>query len=918
VVDATLTLVRIFGGHMAAKSESQRITEKVVSAYYHCIRKSYLLMFERDASRRTDFQIMLDDLRTRLRADFVDGRLHDAPKPEVIAPARTETLATEEITYIKTTRTKSIERTSDCEPVVFSAHHSLDFDDKTEVAFSGYIISRVSGAPPALGKVILRDGNVKTVRIKEALSHIQETIKTLEDWMKIQPPAPRVLLNRHCPFCEFQHICKPIAEGEDNLTQLQGISEREVKKFERKGIFTVKQLSFLYRPRKRSRRSNPHAQPHRYELQALALRTGKIYIQDKPPVIPQSNVEIYLDFETDQDADFCYLIGVLVSIGGKHKLSQYWADRQIDEKSIWDAFLSLIHQYPDGPIFHYGNFERKVLIRLSKLYGGAIQHILNRLFNVNTCIYGKIYFPTNSNGLKDICRYLGCTWTSKISSGLQSIVWHYRYEITGDKQCRSQLLRYNKEDCQHLKTLVETIREIALTASHSPEVRFADVEGGSISESASNVIGHFSKLLQSAHGTYDKSKIKLTKTAKAAGIDAKEALSRKKQKIRKLRITKVINVRRGRICPHHPGQALNSRQTKTARTILDLEFSSRGVKKVVKQYIGYMGYCVICKTQYSPPAIRKLGRGRKYGRGLQVWAVYNRMALRLPYDKISQMIEDIFSEQVNQGQIMSFVNQISRYHIVTEKLILKYILQSPVVHVDETTINIRGATQYVWVITDGKHVAFRLTPGRDAAIVHEWLDGYSGVLCSDFYGGYDSVDCVQQKCWAHLIRDLNDDLRKSPFDSEFEGFVLAVRDLIVPIFEASEKYNMKSRNLQKFKPTVEAFYRKHIDGVAYRSDLTQSYQKRFSKYKDKLFIFLERDGVPWNNNMAERAIRHLAVQRKISGSFNDKSFQYYLRLLAVTQTCRFQNKSLLQFLLSGERDVDQFDRKGHFSGWHMR
>ncbi|GAB7547743.1 hypothetical protein CS8_074350 [Cupriavidus sp. 8B] len=282
------------------------------------------------------------------------------------------------------------------------------------------------------------------------------------------------------------------------------------------------------------------------------------------------------------------------------------------------------------------------------------------------------------------------------------------------------------------------------------------------------------------------------------------------------------------------------------------------------------------------------------------------------------MIEDIFSEQVGQGQIMSFVNQMSRYHIVTENLILKYILQSPVVHVDETTINIRGETQYVWVITDGKHVAFRLTPGRDATVVHEWLDGYPGVLCSDFYGGYDSVDCVQQKCWAHLIRDLNDDLRKSPFDSEFESFVLAVRDLIVPMFEASEKYNMKSRNLRKFKRAVEVFYRKHIDGVDYRSDLTQSYQKRFSRYKDKLFVFLEWDGVPWNNNMAERAIRHLAVQRKISGSFNDKSFPYYLRLLAVTQTCRFQNKSLLQFLLSGERDVDQFDGKGHFSGWRMR
>src|SRR5439155_26760291 len=51
----------------------------------------------------------------------------------------------------------------------------------------------------------------------------------------------------------------------------------------------------------------------------------------------------------------------------------------------------------------------------------------------------------------------------------------------------------------------------------------------------------------------------------------------------------------------------------------------------------------------------------------------------------------------------------------------------------------------------------------------------------------------------------------------------------------------------------------------YQGEVTQKYQKRFLRYRDSLFRFLEEDGIPWNNNMAERAIRHLAVQRKISG-----------------------------------------------------
>jgi hypothetical protein len=51
--------------------------------------------------------------------------------------------------------------------------------------------------------------------------------------------------------------------------------------------------------------------------------------------------------------------------------------------------------------------------------------------------------------------------------------------------------------------------------------------------------------------------------------------------------------------------------------------------------------------------------------------------------------------------------------------------------------------------------------------------------------------------------------------------------------------------------------------------------------------------------MAERALRHLAVQRKISGSFFASGMSDYLVMLGVMQTCRFQNKPFLAFLMSG-------------------
>jgi hypothetical protein len=80
--------------------------------------------------------------------------------------------------------------------------------------------------------------------------------------------------------------------------------------------------------------------------------------------------------------------------------------------------------------------------------------------------------------------------------------------------------------------------------------------------------------------------------------------------------------------------------------------------------------------------------------------------------------------------------------------------------------------------------------------------------------------------------------------------------------------------------------------------------------QESLFSFIEHDGVPWHNNAAERALRHLAVQRKISGAFSEKGAGDYLRLLAIAQTCRFQRKSFLGFLLSKCTNVDEYRERG--------
>ena len=94
---------------------------------------------------------------------------------------------------------------------------------------------------------------------------------------------------------------------------------------------------------------------------------------------------------------------------------------------------------------------------------------------------------------------------------------------------------------------------------------------------------------------------------------------------------------------------------------------------------------------------------------------------------------------------------------------------------------------------------------------------------------------------------------------------------------------------------------------AFRSGSAQALRDRLLKNKDALFTFIDYDGVPWNNNNAENAIKRFAYYREGTvGVMREAGLNDYLVLLSIYQTCRYRGVSFLRFLLSRERDIDAF------------
>ena len=207
-----------------------------------------------------------------------------------------------------------------------------------------------------------------------------------------------------------------------------------------------------------------------------------------------------------------------------------------------------------------------------------------------------------------------------------------------------------------------------------------------------------------------------------------------------------------------------------------------------------------------------------------------------------------------------------------------------------------------------KEVVYILAESREADIIQSILKGYKGVLVSDFYAAYDSINCPQQKCLIHLMRDLNDEILNNPFDQEMKAIAVGFSYLLKAIVDTIDRHGLKKRSLRKHIAKVNNYF-KLLKSQNVKSDAALKCKQRLEKNRDTLFTFLSYDGVPWNNNNAEHAIKAFARLRDvIAGSSTKKGVDEYLTLLSVAETCEYQGLDFLNFLRSGETDIESFAR----------
>ena len=790
-------------------------------------------------------------------------------------------------------------------PVRTYPSEAVHLRQKMLLVLDALVIRKLAGRMPTMGKIIHgRQRSVARIKLDALAGRAGALLDELQSMLEGKI-AQDFALNGNCPECEFERQCLEKAVREDDISLLKVIPPREIVKMRGKGIFTVTQLARSFRPCRRKARCGAKIGKYPYALKARALGDRTIYVVGSPDSRPDGAL-VYLDVEGVPEERMHYLIGAKVVSGGSSRQYSFWADDKDDEAEIWREFLTLMSSLDNPILLHYGGYETAFLKAMQSQRGHALEsgfsigEIAAGAINVLGVMRAHFFFPTRSNGLKDIAGHLGFRWSTDSPSGLKSLLLRRRWELSGDERLKRELISYNSDDCAALELVanaITTLTENAGSASPNAAVQADSLKDASWPYSYGKnefAFPELARITKCAYWDYQRDRV-YVRTNKRI-----RAIARRKERIEHLAMpaNKVIPASRPPTCPSC-GATCFSINGRHDRTVHDLRFTSGGVKRwVVKNIVDHYK-CDKCGATFASDA--SLSPRLRHGPQLFAYVIHSLIGLHIAQFQLAKIIRQFFGLSLNQTTIGAMKRRAADLYRGALDEIRSSLTSGCLIHADETHVSVDGRDSYVWVFTNMEEVVYLWSETREAKTATDFLSGFKGVLVSDFYAAYDSIPCPQQNCLIHLTRDLNDALLKEPFNLELRGFAREFAGLMVAIVATVDQFGLKRHHMKKHIPDVERFFGATVAG-RYETPTTRKFQARFKKYRGKLFTFLDHDNVPWNNNNAEHAVKAFGrgIRDDIGGRTNERGIADYLTLLSIFQTCEYQDIDFLGFLRSGE------------------
>ncbi len=325
----------------------------------------------------------------------------------------------------------------------------------------------------------------------------------------------------------------------------------------------------------------------------------------------------------------------------------------------------------------------------------------------------------------------------------------------------------------------------------------------------------------------------------------------------------------------------------------------------VTEYRTEVKRCPCCQRETRadfPPGIK--AAAVQYGPMVRALAVYLQCCHLVPYARTCQILSDLLGTSLTQASVQAALQEGSERVEPMLTLIKEGLISGDILHNDETGVRIAGKRLWLHVATTAQLTWYQWHThrGKQAADAIGILPRFQGVSIHDSLLSYLQYDCRHALCNVHYLRELTyvQEQYQQPWAKEMKDLLREIKAQVTlarsqqqeslpqPLRAAYEaRYGqIVTQALAAHPPPVRV---KGTRGRPPRGDEVRNLLCRLQDYRELILRFMYQFEVPFDNNLAEQALRMMKVQQKISGGFRTtEGATIFCRLRSYLATMRKQ------------------------------
>lgn len=337
------------------------------------------------------------------------------------------------------------------------------------------------------------------------------------------------------------------------------------------------------------------------------------------------------------------------------------------------------------------------------------------------------------------------------------------------------------------------------------------------------------------------------------------------------------------------------------------------LKIVVTEHRSEHKKCPHCKCNNRAGFPADVQYPVQYGRYLKAIVVYLCVFQLIPYDRIRELFSDLFGHFISKATLVKAVASCNNELAGVEDSIREQLKGGPVLHVDETGFRVNGIRHWRHVASTGllTWYGYHKKRGSTATDDMQILPAFKGTMVHDFWKSYFRYGCRHALCNAHLIRELTG--ISETYGHEWSS---QMNELLHDIKKAVDTVRVCSSSLTNQQITEFELRYSQIIATGIRENPVpvcsgtpvKRGRKKQSKSKNlldrcqlhqrEILAFMYDFAIPFENNQAERDIRMVKLQQKISGTFrSDEGAAWFCRIRGYISTVKKNGEPVLASLV---------------------